>query len=519
MCMAKTRGAIAAGHPQTVEAGLEMFRLGGNAFDAAIASVLASFITEPALTSPAGGGFLLAHTAQNQQILFDFFAQTPRQKQPLDQIDFYPIQVDFGTAVQEFHVGLGSMAVPGAIAGVFHVHQRLGRLPLHVVAEPAIHYAKYGIGLSELQAYCFDILSPILLADDAMKAVVAPHGTLLKAGDQLRMTDLADTLTYLINHGAREFYEGDIAHQLVRDCQIRGGYLTLDDLRHYQVIERTPLTTQYRGKTLLTNPPPSSGGALIAFSLALLSMIDVGRLDFGSAEHISILAHAMSLTNQARTDGYDQHLYDPDILHTFLSADHLSSYRHLFSSVTNKWGSTTHISVLDEDGNAASVTASNGEGASYVIPGTGIMMNNMLGEADLHPTGFHHWRENVRISSMMAPTIVLGHDYPEIVTGSGGSNRIRTAILQIISNLIDFKMPVNDAVNRGRIHWENGVLNLEPGFDVDVDAAMLPADSVILPWSQHNLFFGGVHTVTQLAPSQFEGAGDRRRSGAFAQCD
>jgi gamma-glutamyltranspeptidase/glutathione hydrolase len=113
----------------------------------------------------------------------------------------------------------------------------------------------------------------------------------------------------------------------------------------------------------------------------------------------------------------------------------------------------------------------------------------------------------------------LGSDYPEIVTGSGGSNRIRTAILQIISNLIDFKMSVNDAVNRGRIHWENGVLNLEPGFDVDIDAAMLPADSVILPWKQHNLFFGGVHTVTQLAPGRFEGSGDRRRSGAFAQCD
>ncbi|MGJ3247281.1 MAG: gamma-glutamyltransferase [Elainellaceae cyanobacterium] len=517
--MAKTRGAIAAGHSQTVEAGLEMFRLGGNAFDAAIASVLASFITEPALTSPAGGGFFLAHTAQNQQILFDFFAQTPRQKQPLDQIDFYPIQVDFGTAVQEFHVGLGSMAVPGAIAGVFHVHQRLGRLPLHIVAEPAIHYAKYGIELSELQAYCLDILSPILLADDAMKSVVAPQGTLLKSGEQLRIPDLAETLTYLMHHGVQEFYEGDIARQIVRDCQNRGGYLTLDDLRHYRVIERTPLTTQYRGKTLLTNPPPSSGGALIAFSLALLSTLDLSQLEFGSADHVSMLAHAMSLTNQARADGYDQHLYDPNILQTFLSANHLNSYHHLFANVTNKWGSTTHISVLDENGNAASVTASNGEGSAYVIPGTGIMMNNMLGEADLHPTGFHQWRENVRISSMMAPTIVLGAEYPEIVTGSGGSNRIRTAVLQIISNLIDFKMPVNDAVNRGRIHWENGVLNIEPGVAVDIGAAMLPADSVILPWTQHNLFFGGVHTVTQPAPSWFEGAGDRRRSGAFAQCD
>jgi gamma-glutamyltranspeptidase / glutathione hydrolase len=154
-------GAIAAGHPKTAEAGFEMFRLGGNAFDAAVAAVMASFVVEPMLTSIAGGGFLLAHTHSNQNILFDFFPQTPGQKRELGAIDFYPVEVNFGSVMQEFHVGLGSIAVPGAIGGLCHVHRRLGRLPLSVVAEPAIDYARRGVEIEPFQAYCFQLLTPV----------------------------------------------------------------------------------------------------------------------------------------------------------------------------------------------------------------------------------------------------------------------------------------------------------------------------------------------------------------------
>ncbi len=519
-----TRGAIAAGHPQTVQAGVEIFHLGGNAFDAAIAAMLASFVTEPALTSAAGGGFLLAHTAQGQNTLFDFFAQTPQSKRPLTDIDFYPVEVDFGTTTQEFHIGMGSIAVPGAIAGIFHIHQRLGRLPLKVVAEPAIHYAQSGTPLSELQAYCFQILAPILMADDAMKAVIAPNGTLLQAGDVMIMSDFANTLSYLIDNGMREFYQGDMAQRLVQDCRHRGGFLTLDDLNAYRVIERSPLITTYRHKTLVTNPPPSSGGALIAFALNLLSDCPLAQLQTQSSDYVSVLAHAMSLTNQARKDGYDTHLNQDDVVQTFLSSMHLDRYRQQFSEVLaplNKWGSTTHISAIDADGNAASVTASNGEGAAYVIPTTGIMMNNMLGEADLHPNGFHQWQVNQRISSMMAPTIVLdAQQRPEIVLGSGGSNRIRTAILQVLLKLIDFHMPIDEAVNSPRLHWETGSLNLEPGLhDLAVAASSLPAGTSIVPWERQNLFFGGVHAVARSPQGDFTGAGDRRRGGVFSVVD
>lgn len=516
--IAKSHGAIAAGHPKTAEAGIEMLRQGGNVFDAVVAAVIASFITEPCLTSVAGGGFLLAHTQDNQNILFDFFTQTPRYKRDSQVVDFYPVEVNFGTVIQEFHVGLGSMAVPGTIAGLFHVHQKLGQLPFKALVEPAIHYARTGVEINTFQAYCFKILSPIWLGCDELRSVCAPQGSLLQAGDRLTMPDLANTLAYLAEVGVRDFYEGDIAHLLIRDCQEKGGYLTLEDLQHYQVIERQPLTINYRGNTFLTNPPPSSGGALIAFSLSLLAQQHFTPANFGTIGHLETLAQVMRLTNQARKDGYDTQLYNPDVAEKFLSVEHLNSYLEALSPCVNKWGSTTHVSAIDSEGNAASVTTSNGEGSSYAIPGTGIMVNNMLGEADLHPGGFHQWQENVRISSMMSPTIVLNNLHPEIVLGSGGSNRIRTAILQVISNIVDFQMSVEEAVTSPRVHWENGVFSLEPGLSGSPDSTQFPFDGKVVHWDELNMFFGGVHTVMQDQTGVISAVGDCRRGGAIATC-
>ncbi|MGG6297847.1 gamma-glutamyltransferase [Leptolyngbya sp. AN02str] len=515
---AKVQGAIAAGHPKTAEAGIEILRQGGNAFDAAVAAVLAACVAEPTLTSLGGGGFLLAHTAQNQNVLFDFFTQTPRQTRSPNEVEFYPVEVNFGTVTQEFHIGLGSVAVPGVVKGLFHVHNRLGRLPFAAIAEPAIHYAKTGVEMGSFPAYCLKILAPILTSCPEARAVCAPLGQLLQPGEVWHAPAMADTLTLLVEEGADAFYQGDLAQQMVRDCRDRGGYLTQADLSQYQVVERSPLMTDYRGNTLLTNPPPSSGGALIAFALGLLSTVELAKFGFGSVAHITLLAEAMRQTNLARADGYDARLYEPDVAKRFLSEQHQRHYAQPLLGAVNKWGSTTHLSVIDGEGNAASVTTSNGEGSGYTIPDTGVMLNNMLGEADLHPAGFHCWQPNVRISSMMAPTIVLRDGQPEIVLGSGGSNRIRTAILQVISNVVDFHMPVADAVHSPRIHWENDVLNLEPGFALESlgDRTAFPFDQQVVQWEQQNMFFGGVHAVFEATDGTLTGAGDPRRSGAIA---
>jgi gamma-glutamyltranspeptidase/glutathione hydrolase len=490
-------------------------RQGGNAFDAAIAAVMTAWVTESVLTSAGGGGFLLAHTAQGHNCLFDFFTQTPGSHQTSHPADFYPINANFGDTVQEFHIGLGSIAVPGMVAGLWHIHERLGRLSMAAIAEPAIQHARQGVTVNPFLAYVYEILEPILRATPLAKSLYTHDERLLMAGDVLKMPRLADTLSHLVQTGPAAFYEGSIAQRLVNDCQATGGYLTLADLQRYQVIERSPLALPYRDTTFLTNPPPSSGGALIGFALKLLEAADVRQFAHGSPEYVQCLVQAMSLTNEARRDGYDQYLYHPDVVANFLAAEQLYPYQQKVARIANKLGSTTHISTIDAEGNAASVTTSNGEGSSYVIPETDIMLNNMLGEEDLHPQGFHQWLPNRRISSMMAPTMILKDDKPQLVLGSGGSNRIRTAILQVIANVLDFEMSLEAAIAAPRIHWERGLLNVEPGYQAEaMQAGVSLEPSELLAWQGQNMFFGGVHAVAKDVAGEMSGAGDTRRGGA-----
>lgn len=517
-----SRGAVAAGHSLTAAAGAEMLRQGGNAFDAAIAAAFTACVTESALTSLGGGGFLLAHTAAGHNRLFDFFCQTPQGKAAPGPVDFFPIQANFGDTVQEFHVGMGSMAVPGTVAGLVEIHQQLGRLSLKAVVAPAQHWAIRGTVIEPFRAYCFRILEPILTATAAAAALYAPGGHLLQVGDRFSLPEFASLLTELVETGADLFYQGRLAQQLAADSAHQGGYLRLQDLQAYRVIERQPLAVPYGPHLLLTNPPPSSGGALIAFALDLLASLAPQGLEHGSPAHVVALVEVMRLTNLARQDGYDRHLYQADIAQRFLGDDHSAPYRQRLQATlggkgVNKWGSTTHISAVDGEGNAVSMTTSNGEGSAYVLPGTGVMINNMLGEEDLNPQGFHQWPANQRISSMMAPTIVLTGGKPGLVLGSGGSNRIRTAILQVVSNVLDFGLDLEAAVHAPRLHWERGALHLEPGYHrPSLEEAGLTQGQDCTWWDQPNMFFGGVHAVAVTAAGDCTAVGDRRRNGACA---
>jgi gamma-glutamyltranspeptidase / glutathione hydrolase len=526
-------GVVSAGHEKTAEAGQVILQAGGNAFDAAVAAAFVACVAEPTLTSLGGGGFLLAHSVDDsmrsnsrsigRNTLFDFFTQTPRSRathgSAIAQPDFYPIDANFGDTVQEFHIGLASIAVPGVFAGLLTVHRTLGRLPLSVVVAPAVDCARRGLLVSDFQGYCYDLFSPILMATAGTRATYAPQGARLRAGEMLYMSEFADTLENLASLGYEEalraFYEGEIAQKTVQDCRAGGGFLSLDDFKQYKVIERSPLVINYRGVQMLTNPPPSAGGSLVAFCLELLDKFDLSQMTFGSAAHLQLLSQAMRWTNEARRLYLDKALFDPDIAERFIAADLVDKYAQplhaMMNRGLNRWGSTTHVSVIDDEGNAASVTTSNGEGSSYIVPGTQIMMNNMLGEEDLNPNGFNQWPFNQRMSSMMAPTMILRDGKPQLVLGSGGSNRIRTAILQVISNILDFGMPLAAAVEAPRIHWENGVFHLE----APLEPPSLGTDRVVR-WQQRNLFFGGVHAVGLEATGTLQGAGDPRRSGVVA---
>ncbi|MEZ5581834.1 MAG: gamma-glutamyltransferase [Candidatus Competibacteraceae bacterium] len=494
------KSAVASGHERVTEAACEILQAGGNAFDAAIAGGFAAAVAEPALTSLGGGGFLLARTAEGATTLFDFFVDTPGRGLAGSALEphFVPVTVRFPASEQVFNAGLGSAAVPGNLRGYLHVHRRLGRLPLKDVLTPATQLAREGLALNGHQSYFLDLLRPIMTLTPAGCELFQPDERYLTAGDRFANPGMAAFLDILPSEGEREFYQGAIARRIVEDMQAGQGLITLDDLATYQVIERKPLTTAYRDYQLLTNPPPSFGGTLVALSLQLLEAQDIGTLDFGSARHLCFLAAVMQEVDRLRAQGYlTSAEFDTDKLLT----GHQRALRTASSG-------TTQLSVCDTEGNVASMTTSNGEGSGYIVPGTGIMLNNMLGEDDLHPDGFHAASPGVRVASMMAPSLLLHGDRVQLVLGSGGSKRIRTALLQVLSHVIDFGMAIEEAIGRPRLHWDGQCLQVEPAVQEQALAA-LEARWPLNRWPVQDVYFGGVNAV---APTGAAGA-DARRGG------
>lgn len=502
-------GVVAAGHHETAKAADTILQAGGNAFDATIAAMLTACIAEPILASPGGGGFLLAKPANANPVVYDFFAQTPHERQPVAETDFYPIDADFGDARQTFHIGMGSIATPGFIHGLFTIHRDLCRLPLTDLMEYPIALARNGIIQNSFQHLISKIVEPILHATQEAFAIhQSPdsENTLLSPGELRKQPQLADFLQTLLHEGEALFYKGEAGRLMIEECRNRGGHLRENDLLNYQLIKRFPVQYTYRNAKIISNPPPSLGGTLIALALGILETKRLDPRQAGSLSHIDSLAESICLTNEVRRDQQSriERLLNPEFRSEFIRA-------FMKGGICRR--GTTQISIADSRGNLASITLSNGEGSGYVIPGTGIMLNNMLGEEDLNPHGFQNWPLNVRMASMMAPTLVERDNGDVYVTGSGGSNRIRSAILQVLSNLIDYQMPLEKAVSYPRIHFENELLSIEPGFDPQIFESLIQQYPVQKHWKDKNLFFGGAHSVLLRSDGSFHGAGDSRRGG------
>jgi len=511
-----TRGIVASGHPQTSRAARQILRQGGNAFDAAVAALLTACVAEPILTSLGGGGFLLAESADGQRSLFDFFAQTPSQQRHGD-IEFYPIAGDFGATTQEFHIGMGSVAVPGMVAGLFAIQRRLCQLPMSELASPAIELATRGVEINPFQAYIQRILEPILRSrPDLENLFTNSDGHLIEPPNQQRQPALADSIDRIARLGPDEFYQGEIGHAMIELAREHGGHLRATDLASYENIIRKPLEFSYRGARIHTNPVPSCGGTLIAHSLSLLDRLADPGSDPDS--YRTAFALVMAATNQARLQtGLQQHA-DTATASALLDPGGLDAIRQTLARHPLSSRGTTQISVVDAMGNIASVTSSNGEGSGYLIPDTGIHLNNFLGEQDLMPQGFNDWPRGRRMSSMMAPTIVDCADGRRLALGSGGSNRLRTAIAQVLIQLLAFDRPLSAAVNAPRMHLEDQRLSIEPGLSPSLVAALRQSFPELQRWDQTNLFFGGVHIAALGADRQsFDGYGDPRRGGVCLQ--
>lgn len=513
--MSVTRGAVACGHPVTRDAAIAMLEAGGNAFDAVAAALWAACVAEPVLASPGGGGFLLARPANEEPRVYDFFAHTPRTRLEPGDADFRPIIADFGTTQQEFHIGLGSAATPGMVAGTFRFHSELGRMPVREVMAPAVTAGRDGVEVQPLQAYIAEVIGPILAATPEARAVFAPDGEEPKTGDRHAMPALGDFLDTLAIEGPDLFYRGEVARSVAAACEAGGGHLRREDFERYRVECREPLTVNYRGYRMLTNAPPATGGLLVAFGLEVLAGGPVPGDAFGSQEALR-MATALSATQEARVaSGLDAGVDDAAAAR-LLDPGTVERFRRMVVEHAPARRGTTHISVLDADGNAATLTVSNGEGCGSIVPGAGFMLNNMLGEADLQPRGFGRWPPDTRLTSMMAPTLVMDSAGERtIALGSGGSNRIRSAILQVLAAHLDHDLPLQAAVERPRLHIEGERLEIEGGFEPSVIEALGARWPQHGAWPDRNLFFGGCHAVAQ-EPGGFSGAGDPRRGGVAA---
>jgi len=470
-------GVVAAGHPLSAEAGARVLREGGNAVDAAVCAALASFAVESPLTGFGAGGFMMVHDGGGTTLL-DFFVAAPGRDGARRSAELVPVQVHFDVeTVQTFYVGPVSCGVPGTAIGLEQALQRFGTMPLADLVKPGARLAREGAQVNYEQAYILDILEPIHARLPGTRELYAPEGRTLREGELFRFAGLAEALERFGAEGAEPFCRGEIAAALSAFVTEGGGTLGKADFAAYEVIERDPIRVGFRGAEVLTNPPPSSGGTLIAYCLGLLERA-------GESSGPEQLVAAMEAANAARGD---------------------------------LLGSTTHISALDRDGMCANVTCSNGSGSGVLVPGTGVILNNMLGEEDLNPLGFHSIPPGQRVTSMMAPTVVLRDGEIELGLGSAGSNRIRSAILQTIVRAVEQGMEADEAVRAPRLHFEDGVVQAEPGIDEEALARIEARGTPVLRRPEINLFFGGTQAVARERGSgRLSGGGDPRRGGAVA---
>ena len=458
------RGALAAGHPLTAEAGADVLRAGGNAVDACVAAAAVSWICESPLTGLGGGGFLLVHLAGDAKPhLLDFFVAVPQQ--PVSPDELLELVVDFGDSQQIFYTGPASVAVPGTGLGLWEAHRRWGSVPWAELLAPAARLARDGVVLDEPQAYLHEILDSLLRHSPEGDALYGP-GRALGVGERFAIPELAATLDRIAAEGPECLYHGELAERIAAHVPITTG-----DLAAYRVIEREPLAVRYRGGVLLTNSPPSSGGRLLAVGLDALGDAEVAPL---------AVARAMEAQEAA------------------LRAEDI--------------GGTTHISVVDGEGSAAALSCSLGSASGIVVPGIGLHLNNMLGESHLTSEP----RPGERLMSLMAPSVLRQDGRPRLVLGSAGSRRLHGAILQVVANVAGRGLGVNDAVEAPRMHVEAGIVHCEDAAAGDeIEAAGYP----VVRWRERNLFFGGVSAVEIREDGSLAAAGDPRRGGAAVVVD
>lgn len=492
-----SRGVVVANHPLASAAGIEMLARGGNAFDAAVASLFALTVVEPMMVSVFGAGYFVLRDGETGRVTtIDDYAVAPKAAKE----DMYtvvevrrPGQYLFETVGRKNMVGHMSVATPGALKGWERIMESHGSLSLREVIAPAVRLARDGFRATPYLAFHIDQAREDLRLFPETAKTFLPGGRPIGPGDLVVIPEYAETLEMVAKGGSDVLYHGELGRVVVEDIEESGGVLTMGDLADYEVIEREPVRGKYRDRyEVYSMAPGSSGGAHIIQMLNMLEMLDLGSLGFGSVEHLHLFAEILKIAFADR----QRYMGDPSMVDVPLEGLVSKVYaRERVKEIgeTAKVHSpgrpalygveghdTTHVSVVDSDGNmvAATQTLFSAFGSRVTAPGTGMLLNNCMGLFDPRPGRANSVAGGKRMLSSMAPTIVLKDGVPHICIGTPGGTMIFPSVCQALVNVIDFGMSIQQAVEAPRV-WTMGVkgipegkLHVEPGFKEGVIAEL-----------------------------------------------
>ncbi len=503
-----TEVAVATTSPLAAEAALAVIEDGGNAVDAAVAASMASTNTQPGVCALAGGGYAVVWPPEGDPVTIDGYVEMPGRGLDPGVLGRGGVRVamDYGGGLETV-IGPGSVAVPGTPAALAEASRRYGRLPWAALMEPSIRAAREGFPLASACQHYLEYSGEIVFSrsPDSRAAIHDDNGRLLPAGATVRVPHLAESLELIAREGVRAFYEGDIARAIVEHVRAGEGALTLADMAAYRPLLRPALRVRTGGWDIATNPPPAIGGAVLA---AMLEQLDHAALDGWSEQTAARMIAAMHGALSWRRDRLDL-AEDPAAEgEALLAAGRRGELGR--APGLRESGSTVHTSAVDDGGLACAITVSSGYGSGEMPPGTGLWLNNCLGEIELNRRGLVCGPPGTRLPSNMAPTTARS-DGRVLSIGTPGAGRITTALCQVLVNYFRLGMGLDGAVAHPRLHVEireeGDRVACEPGLPLP--AGLLP----VRTFDGLSMYFGGVGAVLHDAARGFEIAADPRRAG------
>jgi len=523
------KGMVVAAHPLAAQAGVDILKKGGNAIDAAVATAFALNAVEPNASGIGGGGFMLIRFAKTGEIIVIDY----REHAPLSATkDMYASD----QSKKELWTQLGgkASAVPGTLMGLNNALENYGTMGLADVMAPAISYMEDGFTITQTFSDMIKSNFDKLVAWNDPKAIAyLKDGLLLETGDTLVQADLAKTYREIIEKGIGYLYGGELGKKIVEAVNAKGGIFSMDDFEAYQPSIRLPVKGNYREYDIYSMPPPSSGGAHLIQILNIMENFDIANLNYLGPTHISILAEAMKMVFFDRAKYIGDPGFTKDIPLEGLISKEYAKFLADQIDIRNpkkdipagepakfEHHSTSHISVVDAEGNIVSLTQTINYffGSGVIVPGTGIIMNNEMDDFSTSPTSVNAPEPGKIPLSSMSPTIIEKDGKPFIILGTPGGTRIFTAMAQIISNVIDFGMSMDEAIEAPRMHcYSSGGKDKPIYYETRIPAITIKTlellGNAVEKKVDYDLYFGGAQGI-MIKDGWIHGGADSRRDGA-----